>query len=162
MDETLIERWNKVIAPRDEVWHLGDFNFKSKLTTAHYLERLFGRINIVWGNHDDGNAKKHVSSYALPPFSSAQEVKYLRIFEQKITLYHYAQRVWRNSHHGAWHLFGHSHNSLPRYHRSMDVGVDACNYTPISFEEIEAYMIKQPITLHHPELITDPWDKSDE
>lgn len=42
----------------------------------------------------------------------------------------------------------------------MDVGVDACNYTPISFEEIRAYMTTQIVTNHHPELLTDPWDKS--
>jgi calcineurin-like phosphoesterase family protein len=156
MDETMIERWNKLVRANDDIWHLGDFNYRSKLTTEQYLRRLNGRIHLVYGNHDDRDAKRYAHLFA-----SVQEVKYLRLFEEKITLYHYAQRVWRNSHHGAWHLFGHSHGSLPRYHRSMDVGVDVHNFSPVSFEEIRAYMITQEIVHHHPELVTDPWVNKD-
>lgn len=158
MDEQLIERWNKLIQPQDDVWHLGDFNYRSERIDKHtpdYLLRLNGHIHIVWGNHDDAHAKRYMLL-----FWSYQEVKYLRLNGEKITLYHYAQRVWRNSHHGAWHLFGHSHGSLPNYHRSMDVGVDAQNYRPIHFDEIKAYMDTQEVTHHHPELVSDPWDKS--
>lgn len=159
MDESLIANWNAVVGERDEVYHLGDFNFRSERagkTTEDYVKRLHGRIHIVWGNHDDKYAKLYARLFA-----SAQEVKYLRLNNEKITLYHYAQRVWRNSHHGAWHLFGHSHGCLPRYHRSMDVGVDAQGYRPISFDEIKVYMETQSTVSHHPELLTDPWDKSE-
>jgi hypothetical protein len=46
---------------------------------------------------------------------------------QPIWLSHYAHRVWMRSHHGAWHLYGHGHHSLPDdpHARSIDVGVDA-------------------------------------
>ncbi len=39
---------------------------------------------------------------------------------------HYAQRVWEHSHHGSWHVYGHSHGSLPDdiKSKSIDVGVD--------------------------------------
>jgi calcineurin-like phosphoesterase family protein len=162
MDEMLIQNWNKTVSPKDDVWHLGDFNFKSSKSTHYYRNCLNGHVHIVYGNHDDKYAKRaqliaQRSGHTI--FSTEQEVKYLRLNDERITLYHYAQRVWRNSHHGAWHLFGHSHNGLPRYHRSMDVGVDACNYTPISFDEIKVYMDTQVFTLHHPELVTDPWNK---
>lgn len=154
MDEALIENWNRCVRPGDDVWHLGDFAMSSARPVSYYLKRLNGRVHIIWGNHDDKMARvvKHL-------FASAQEMKYLRHAGEKITLYHYAQRVWRNSHHGAWHLFGHSHGMLPNFHRSMDVGVDAQNYRPVSFEEVKRYMDKQEVTLHHPELVTDPWDK---
>lgn len=156
MDAALIDNWNAVVAPNDEVWHLGDFAYRNKeRTVGWYLERLHGRVHIVWGNHDKEN--KRMGGL----FASQQEVKYLRLNDEKITLYHYAQRVWRNSHHGAWHLFGHSHGCLPPLHRSMDVGVDAHNFTPVSFDTIAAYMKTQDVTLHHPELVSDPWDKSE-
>jgi calcineurin-like phosphoesterase family protein len=145
-DEALIRNWNEVVRLKDDVWHLGDFNFRSTLKTPDYVNRLNGRIHLVLGNHDDAYAKKFPRLFA-----SVQEAKYLRIGNEKITLYHYAQRVWRNSHHGAWHLFGHSHNCLPPLNRSMDVGVDAQNYTPISFDAVREFMLSRPPTPHHPQ-----------
>lgn len=155
MDETLIERWNKAIKPGDQVWHLGDFSFRSKKTASEYLARLNGQIHIVWGNHDDADAMvvKHL-------FITSQHDKYLRLNGEKLALYHYAQRVWRNSHHGAWHLYGHSHGSIPNYHRSMDVGVDTHQFTPYHFDEVKAYMETQDVTDHHPEMVSDPWDRT--
>jgi calcineurin-like phosphoesterase family protein len=62
-------------------------------------------------------------------------------------------RVWNKSHHGAWHLYGHSHGTLPDDPNalSFDCGVDCHNYTPISFEQVEAIMAKKtfkPIDHH--------------
>lgn len=171
MDERLIKNWNEVVKPNDDVYHLGDFNFRSTLSTGYYISRLNGRIHLIEGNHDDQYALKEWKAFqkarltvklalgGRPMFESVQAVKYLKLYGESITLYHYAQRVWRNSHHGAWHLFGHSHNSLPSYHRSMDVGVDAQHYTPISFEQVREWMKDKDVTLHHPELVTDPWEK---
>ncbi len=44
---------------------------------------------------------------------------------QPIVLCHYAMRVSNRSHHGAWHLYGHSHGNLPEgpTSLSMDVGI---------------------------------------
>ena len=57
--------------------------------------------------------------------------------KQLIVLCHYAFRVWRNAHHGSWHLYGHSHGSLPSAGRSMDVGVDCHDFSPISYEQVK-------------------------
>lgn len=147
MDEGLIANWNARVGPKDDVWHLGDFAFRNTLPAAAYLAQLNGRIHMVWGNHDGGNKG---AEQVAGLFASAQDVKYLRLDGEKITLYHYAQRVWRNSHKGAWHLFGHTHNCLPPVGRSMDVGVDAQGYAPVSFEEVRAFMQSRPDTPHHP------------
>jgi calcineurin-like phosphoesterase family protein len=155
MDEALITAWNEQVKPTETIYHLGDFNYRSEKLTSWYLSRLNGHIHLIYGNHDDKFARKFARLFA-----SVQEVKYLEMNNTKITLYHYAQRVWRNSHRGAWQLYGHSHSSLPNYHRSMDVGVDAVGYRPISFDEIKVYMDTQQVTNHHPELVSDPWDKS--
>ena len=44
---------------------------------------------------------------------------------QPIVLCHYAMRVSNRSHHGAWHLYRHSHGNLPEgpTSLSMDVGI---------------------------------------
>jgi calcineurin-like phosphoesterase family protein len=159
MDEALIQNWNDLVGPNDVVWHLGDFGYRNNRTARGYAAALHGQIHIVWGNHDDKSAR--LEHQKQPIFASAQDYKYLRLNGEKITLLHYGMRVWRNSHHGAWHLYGHSHGTLPAHHRSFDVGVDAQNYRPVEFDEVKAYMDKQPITLHHPELTTDPWDKTE-
>lgn len=140
MDETIIENWNKTVKPIDEIWHLGDFCFRADKPASWYLSKLHGRIHIVWGNHDDKEAKKFSHL-----FSSTQDSKYLRINGQKITLYHYAQRSWRAMQKGAWMLHGHSHHNLPDYGKSLDVGTNGHNYTPISFDMIKEILDKREI-----------------
>jgi calcineurin-like phosphoesterase family protein len=147
MDAKMIEAWNAYVKDNDDVWHLGDFNFRGPHDTKHYISQLHGRINIIWGNHDDKYARRHPELFA-----SVQDIKYLRMYGERIYMSHYAHRVWRSSHHGSWHLYGHSHAGLPDMNRSMDVGVDARSFKPISFEEVGAYMLTQPVTKHHPEL----------
>ena len=43
------------------------------------------------------------------------------------------------------HLFGHSHSTLPDDPNSLscDVGVDAWNYAPVSFEQLQEVMAKK-------------------
>ena len=72
---------------------------------------------------------------------------------QRIVLSHYAMRIWDRSHFGTWHLFGHSHGSMPDdpTSRSLDVGVDVWNYRPVSYEQIKARMATktwQPVDGH--------------
>ena len=140
MDAAIIANWNSVVKDKDEVWHLGDFCYRNTKPAEWYLRQLNGRVHIIWGNHDDKGAKKIAHLFA-----SAQESKFLRINDQRITLYHYAQRTWRSAHHGAWHLFAHSHGKLPAFGKSMDVGLMLHNYRPISLDAVAAFMANQPV-----------------
>lgn len=160
MDSTIIANWNRVVRNTDTVYHLGDFCYRNARDPRDYFKQLNGHIHIIWGNHDDELRKKFWNRGALSPYlRSAQDVKYLHLHGEKIYLSHYAHRTWRSSHHGSWHLYGHSHGQLPNYHKSMDVGVDPNKYVPVSFEEIKSYMDTQDVTLHHPEVFADPWNK---
>ena len=60
-------------------------------------------------------------------------------------LCHYAMRVWNRAHHGAWHLYGHSHGKLPEAPTtlSMDVGVDNHDFRPWHFDEINLLMTEK-------------------
>jgi calcineurin-like phosphoesterase family protein len=118
MDAVLIENWNRVVKPNDEVWHLGDFAWKCP---ARFVAKLRGRIHLIKGNHD-----KLTNQKARQSFDSVHDVRMVKVGGQQIWLSHYAHRTWPKSHYGVWHLYGHSHGTLPDLlNMSLDVGVDA-------------------------------------
>lgn len=150
MDEALIAAWNEHIAPKDEVWHLGDFCWRGD--PQRYLSRLNGRIHLVLGNHDE---EKRIA----PLVEWCGHVRYLRADGRRFWLSHYAHRVWPGSDHGSFHLFGHSHGDIGGHGRSMDVGVDAIArwwvgkcYEPVSIDQVVARLEQEPVTLRHPEV----------
>lgn len=134
MDEFLIANWNSVVKKGDTVYHLGDFAFKDILG---YMSRLNGHIIFTLGNHDK-QLKEELPIRDLP------HKRIVTVNGRKIVLSHYAMRVWDNSHFNSWHLYGHSHGTLCTSGKSFDVGVDAQNYTPISFEEVCRQMQGKP------------------
>jgi calcineurin-like phosphoesterase family protein len=131
MNEGLIANWNSVVKNGDEVWHIGDFAWKENIIPG-ILKRLNGSIHLVRGNHD---AESHEKLLKFG-FASVHEAYYMRRGDDRIYLHHYACRVWRNSVHGAWHLFGHSHGNRDDLGKSTDVGVDCWNFTPVSVETL--------------------------
>jgi len=155
MNEALIKNWNQVVQPNDEVWDLGDFSFGNYEQTCSILKRLNGKHNFIMGNHDKIIAKNKEDLLKSGYFQSIQDYKHLKFNNQSIILFHFACRVWDKSHHGSWHLWGHSHNSLPPYGKSFDVGVDSTvittEYRPTSFDEVKQYMDKIEIKVvdHH-------------
>lgn len=138
MDVDLIARWNAVVRPDDEVWHLGDFAYRNAKAVASYLSRLNGRIHLIHGNHDSAATK------ALAAWASSQPFAEIKLDGTRISLMHYAMRVWPASHHGALHFFGHSHGSLPGDRQSCDVGVDAWDFRPVSLDEIRERLATLP------------------
>jgi len=50
MDEDMVERWNKVVGPKDKVYHLGDVVINRKALKTLY--RLNGDKILIKGNHD--------------------------------------------------------------------------------------------------------------
>lgn len=129
MHDGLITNWNARVRANDTVWHLGDFSFpNARMLTL--FKRLNGKIHFIRGNHDDW------ADHNKSLFTSYQDVKLLKIGDVQLWLSHYAHRVWPASHYGSIHLYGHSHGILGPWENSIDVGVDAQNYAPISFEEV--------------------------
>jgi calcineurin-like phosphoesterase family protein len=49
---------------------------------------------------------------------------------------HYALRSWPHSFRNSIHLYAHSHQKLPQFYRSFDVGVDGHNFTPWYLQEV--------------------------
>jgi calcineurin-like phosphoesterase family protein len=140
MDETIIANWNNKVGDKDLTYLLGDFCFlKKREDILKIRNRLKGNIVLVEGNHD-GN----IGSPGNFGFASKHKMLEVKIEGCHMTLCHFAMRVWPRSHYNAWHCYGHSHGCLPGEGKSMDVGVDCNNFTPVSFEEVKAIMEKKP------------------
>lgn len=142
MNEGLIERWNSVVGPNDDVYHLGDFCMGRKSVPERWVPRLNGKIHLIRGNHDPV-----VKNQGFETVQNYLEVKYNK---NKIVLFHYPIRNWNGSHRGSWHLFGHVHGTLTvKYGRkcledclAMDAGSDCHDWYPISVEEVAKIMTK--------------------
>ena len=145
MNEAIINRWNEKVTSTDTVNVVGDVCFMNIVDAVNVLRRLNGTINLIKGNHDRKLLKE--SSFRSR-FSRIEDIYELDVVDadaprgQKIVMCHYALKVWNKSHHGSWHLYGHSHGSLPDDPNSLaiDVGVDSNDFRPWSYEDIKAKM----------------------
>ena len=143
MDEALIRLWNQTVSPNDTIYHLGDFTLGGQEMARGYFRRLNGTIKAVPGGHDHRWCKTHWLG-KMGNYFSAQGVPVeilhplhtLKTQGVVVVLCHWAMKTWHLSHHGSYHLFGHSHSRLSGDGRSMDVGVDAHHYRPVSLPAI--------------------------
>jgi len=143
MNETLINKWNNKVTPKDSVYVLGDFYFKDLPSYRYYdiRNRLNGKIFLITGDHDD---------YIGSPSSYQLETKTPYLFlNNQIALFHWCIRNWQRSHFNSWHLYGHSHGKLFPIGKSWDVGVDNNNFEPLSYREIETIMNNRPDNPNH-------------
>ena len=138
-DAALLQAINESVQPDDTLWILGDFCLGKREASEKYLKRIACRnVNLVWGNHDDPS----IGSL----FNKTIQQGKIRVDDQKIWLNHYPMRSWDGRFHGSWQLYGHVHGRFAELDRddptllTRDVGVDACEYRPISFHELKAYM----------------------
>lgn len=152
MNETIIARHNKKVSHKGLTIHVGDMFWQtmSEMEARAILHRLNGRHAFIYGNHDELMEKsKYLRDYFkwVVGKNKASGSEIIKWNKHKITLNHYAQRVWDGSHKGHWHVYGHSHGALAGFGKSFDIGVDSHAFTPWSLEEIEAEMEKRP--QHH-------------
>jgi calcineurin-like phosphoesterase family protein len=139
MTEQLIMRHNEKVTDKNSItYHLGDIFWKrvTPKQAKAILSMLTGAHCLILGNHDE--IAKQISS----SFMWVKERAQLNIEGQQIILDHYAGRVWNNSFHKSWQLYGHSHGQLPEDPSllAFDVGVDCWNYYPTSWYEIRLKM----------------------
>ena len=161
MNEAIIAKHNAKV-PNSEGFltiHVGDmfWHTMTKDEAMNILKRLHGRHAFLFGNHDE-LIEKYKEIFAtkfdfIKGENKAGGAMILHYNKHKITLNHFAQRVWEASHKGSWMLYGHSHNELPVIGKSFDVGVDGHNFEPWTLEEIEAKME----TLECAHIIKKPW-----
>jgi len=133
MDEALITNWNSTVRTKDIIFILGDVIWGTQ-NYSTVMSKLNGQKHLILGNHDNKQVYKKLMIDGV--IQSMNQVKGITIDNNYIWMSHYCHRTWNGSHRGSFHLFGHSHSTLKTTNRSMDVGVDNCNYKPISYDEV--------------------------
>lgn len=160
MNHAISSTINRLVQPNDRLFILGDLLFPFKniepQTVKEYYQRCRDTINcrnviMVWGNHDPPVGSKS-RSLASQVFDKNYDKITIKTNGQKIQLNHEAMAIWDCRHHGAWHLYGHSHSMAEESLEemmpgrfSMDVGIDNAyklfgEYRPFSFNEIKNIM----------------------
>ncbi len=138
-DDMLLDTINMCVEKKDVLWILGDFCMGGLHEAIAYRNRIRCRnVFLVWGNHDHASVR--------PVFTDVIEQGMYTVGNQGIWLNHYPLRTWNRRQHGSWHIYGHVHGRLQAEDAvndsslTRDVGVDACDYRPISFAELREYM----------------------
>lgn len=133
MDTAMLQRWNAVVGPDDEVWHLGDFALRLQAdAAAALLSRLHGRKHLVTGNNDPP------AIAALTFWVSVQPYAEITVDATRLVLCHYPFRTWNGIGKGALNLHGHSHGRLKPLPRQIDVGVDVWGFRPVTLAQLRA------------------------
>lgn len=177
MNQALVKSINQAVKEDDILYHLGDWSFGGIDNIWKFRKQIVCKnIHLILGNHDhhiEGSKKVEIPIVDLNlayerlgvmattfdmdfMFSSVSHYKEVSVNGKIFVLSHYGHRVWHGSHKGWIHLYGHSHDSLPPYGKSMDVGVDTAirmlgEPRPFSLSEIIDFMDKQPLEFpdHH-------------
>lgn len=135
MDQTMMDRWNKVVGKEDEIFVLGDFSFYNKEKTIEICKRLNGTKILIMGNHEIERTSYHIEC------GFQQAVPYPIIFEEFWILSHAPLYINQNMPYA--NIYGHVHAN-PIYADASKQSFCACveriEYTPILFEDIKKAM----------------------
>lgn len=142
MNETLLQNWNSVVTPEDDVYILGDMCYKMHHDNAlHYISQLKGKKHLILGNHDDvilNNADLRRYFEEITPYKEIVDN------DAKIVLCHYPMVEWNGYYNGALHFYGHVHNTfknettkyITSIRNAYNVGADIIGFTPRTLTEI--------------------------
>jgi len=153
MNEALIDNWNKVVPKDGIVFHAGDFIMTGQVDLLKgILERLNGRIYLTLGNHDWQNRLDRQVVRDL--FYKTDDMFYLTVEDDELEskhanfqICHYPLLYWRR---GSFMLHGHVHSGpystasevVPYHPMRWDIGVDAWNYAPVSYNILRKHINK--------------------
>lgn len=133
MDEHMVHCWNKVVSPKDKVYHLGDISMSKK--HLGILHRLKGEKVLIKGNHD----KEALSSYQTYFKDVRGSHQFDGLIMTHIPIHPASLARWGLNVHGHTHSNSVMTETLPQIKdpRYFCVSVEQINYTPISLEEVK-------------------------
>lgn len=126
MDEAMIERWNKVVRPKDVVYHLGDVVINRRCLST--VSKLNGDKRLVLGNHDIFDHGDY-----LPYFKRLHGSHKL----DDLLLTHIPVHEDSIAHWVKCNVHGHIHASDIHNPKYFNVSVEMIDYTPISLEDLK-------------------------
>ena len=144
MNIAIVENWNSVVKPNDEVWHLGDMALGDIDDACKYINQLNGTIHWIQGNHC---TKKKIDKI-IAECPSVWEIGWAYQFKynKKYSIYmsHYPTLTTnyddkKFSQH-VINLHGHTHQTTNWLHAEnpfmYHVGLDSHNNTPVNLDEV--------------------------
>ncbi len=134
MDESIIKNHNEIVKPNDDVYILGDFSMKTKNQRGdyeRYTKRLNGRLHLIMGNHDI----KDMRFYSEVGFYSVH-YPYLEV-EEFVCVHDPALSQMNRD---IQFLCGHIHDLFSNLKNTLNVGVDVCNFKPLSIDNIRIFL----------------------
>lgn len=146
MDECMVDRWNAVVGEYDTVYHLGDVVINKK--SLHHVSRLNGKKRLIRGNHDIFKDQDYYDVGFTALYGS-------RVFVDQFIMTHIPLHADCVTNRFRVNVHGHLHSNevtreVPKYPqlihikkteidpRYLCVSVEHTDYTPLSFEEVEA------------------------
>lgn len=150
-DDTLQQRWNKIVRKNDTVIHFGDVGCGCRDSyILDWVSKLNGTIHLITGNHDSpwpGHRTAHTHQRRwLERFETVQAYGTRRVNKQRIVMSHlpykgdhteterYAE--WRLPNTGDLLLHGHVHDKWLVNQNQINVGVDVWNYAPVPYDDV--------------------------
>lgn len=136
MEETIINNWNSIVKPEDNVYFLGDFCFTNSKggkkgegvvgNPYDWIDRLNGNIIFIKGNHDNTNG-----------LNVKLECGVIKHGGYRIFLVHNPDHYDKDY---KINLVGHVHEKwkIKKVNGNylINVGVDVWNFKPIDWEQI--------------------------
>lgn len=148
MEQTLIDNINARVGKNDRLFILGDVTMargeKGERIMRKFLDKLVCKnVYLILGNHDI----QDVERLRKIGFKEPCIRRTIKENGHKVVLDHFPIAEWDGFFRGAYHLHGHIHSNRS-YNleqaellgiRRYDVGVDANDLRPVSWEEIEEF-----------------------
>lgn len=142
MNEAIVERFNSIVKPDDDLYVLGDLCLGPDIEANRVLlSRLNGLLHVTWGNHDTARRKQLYAE--LPNFVEARMVIPLKYRGYNFYLSHYPtitgnlnEKFLKQM---TLNLYGHTHQDTNFYEDRpymYHVGVDSHNCYPIAIDQV--------------------------
>jgi calcineurin-like phosphoesterase family protein len=138
MGSSILREHNRIVAPGDTVYMLGDVIHKGAdvPTLAPLLDVFNGNLVLVRGNHDDHSpaAMRELERYFVEVIPEGDGVE-LNIDGLACWLTHYPVR----SRTDRFNLVGHIHDRWKVQKNMLNVGVDVHHFRPVSERDVRFY-----------------------
>lgn len=131
MDRQLIKNWNSVVEDEDTVYVVGDFTLKAPIH-KNYIENIVSKLkgskHLILGNHDRLKPFDYVNDIGFFSVHTSLEVYgYILNHDPAVACMDFKRTF----------LCGHVHNLFRTQKNVINVGVDVCNFKPISILDIQ-------------------------
>lgn len=133
MNNEIIKRWNSVVKKDDIVWFLGDWGMGGRNQIKSCIEKLNGKIRMIYGNHDN---------LPLSFYQGCKNIEYVSkypvVIKGMFILSHAPMENLEGT--GFFNIFGHIHTNEEYKTKTINsqcVCVERQNYFPIRIEEFD-------------------------